>query len=78
MVEYREEAKKEDLSRISWYQTALSIHEDLIESDVLTLGSAYFEIISTASKGAIGKKVRATVERDINKLTVLSWKVEDE
>jgi len=77
MIKYREEAENDDLRDMYWYQKALNTQEELIDPDLITTKSTYFEIKSTGSKGAMGKKIRCIVERKEKNLSVLSWKIED-
>ncbi len=78
MIKYREEADKDDLRGMFWYQKALNTQEELIDPYLITTKSTYFEIKSTGSNGAMGKKIRCIVERKEKNLSVLSWKIEDE
>lgn len=77
IIEYREEVNEEDLIDIHWYQKPLNTLEDVIKPDLLTTQSKYFEVISTGSKGAMKKQIRAVVGIEGQLLTVVSWKIED-
>jgi len=77
MIEYRED-ERNDLSKVEWYKTALGTNEDIIEPDLITTSSTYFEIRSEGIKGTMTKRVTAMVEREpgYGKIKVLSWRIE--
>jgi general secretion pathway protein K len=72
MVDYREDDKN-DLSSPEWYKTALGTNESIIDPDLITIKSEYFEIRSKGIDGSRSREIRAAVKRKGKSLTVLSW-----
>ncbi|MBN1626032.1 MAG: general secretion pathway protein GspK, partial [Deltaproteobacteria bacterium] len=73
MVAYRED-EENDLDSPEWYKTALGTNEPIIDPDLITVKSEYFEIRSKGIDGSRSREIRATVKRTGKSLTVLSWK----
>ena len=73
MVAYRED-EENDLNSPEWYKTALGTNEPIIDPDLITIKSEYFEIRSKGIDGSRSREIRATVKRKGKSLTVLSWK----
>jgi general secretion pathway protein K len=72
MVSYRED-EENDLNSAEWYKTALGTNETIIDPDLITIKSEYFEIRSKGMDGSSSREIRATVKRKGKSLTVLSW-----
>ena len=73
MVDYRED-EKNDLNNPGWYKSALGTNETIIDPDLITTKSEYFEIRSKGLNGSRSKEIKAAVKRKGKSLTVLSWK----
>lgn len=73
MVDYRED-EKNDLNNPDWYKSALGTNETIIDPDLITTKSEYFEIRSKGLNGSRSKEIKAAVKRKGKSLTVLSWK----
>jgi len=73
MVAYRDD-EKNDLNSPEWYKIALGTNEPIIEPDLITIKSEYFEIRSKGIDGSRSREIHATVKRKGKSLTVLSWK----
>jgi len=72
IMAYREDDENE-LTNVSWYKTALGTNEDIIEMDLITTKSSYFEIISIAVKDSISRENRGVVMRHGKSIALLSW-----
>jgi general secretion pathway protein K len=73
MVDYRDD-EKNDLNNPDWYKSALGTNETIIDPDLITTKSEYFEIRSKGLNGSRSKEIKAAVKRKGKSLTVLSWK----
>ncbi len=73
MVDYRED-EDNDLNSIEWYKTALGTNETIIDPDLITTKSEYFEIRSKGLDGSRSMEIHVAVKRKGKSLSVLSWK----
>jgi general secretion pathway protein K len=73
MIAYRED-EENDLNSPEWYKTALGTNEPIIDPDLITIKSEYFEIRSKGMDGSRSREIRAIVKRKDKNLSILSWK----
>ena len=73
MVTYRND-EKNDLNNSDWYKSALGTNETVIDPDLITTKSEYFEIRSRGINDSRSREIKVAVKRKEKSLTVLSWK----
>jgi general secretion pathway protein K len=73
MVTYRND-EKNDLNNSDWYKSALGTNETVIDPDLITTKSEYFEIRSKGINDSRSREIKVAVKRKEKSLTVLSWK----
>lgn len=74
IISYRQD-EENDLSDPSWYKTALGTNEDILDPEMITTKSTFFEIRSKGMKDAMTKEVVGVIRRDAQALRILSWKM---
>jgi len=72
MVGYRQD-EKNDLNNPDWYKSALGTNETIIDPDLITTKSEYFEIRSKGLNDSRSREIKVAVKRKGKSLTVLSW-----
>ncbi len=75
MIAYRMD-EDNDLSNANWYKAVPGMGDIIIPADLITTSSTYFEIISEGIKDTLRRRITGIVERNNEKLKILSWKVE--
>ncbi|MEA2038962.1 MAG: type II secretion system minor pseudopilin GspK [Thermodesulfobacteriota bacterium] len=75
MVEYRKR-EKDDLKDPEWYKKVPGMSHVIINPDLLTTLSTYFEIRSEGFEGTMTRSVRAIVERKLDTIRLVSWNTE--
>lgn len=74
IVAYRQD-EDNDLSNPTWYKSALGTNENIIDPDMITTKSSFFEIRSKGIKDAMTKEVIGVIRRNNKALSILSWKM---
>ena len=74
ILQYRED-EDNDLGSVLWYKEALDTNEDVINPLLLTNKSSYFVILSTGSRDAAKKKLKAVVKRTGSNFEILSYEI---
>jgi general secretion pathway protein K len=75
MVVYRMD-EDNDLSDVNWYKGVPGMADVTISADLITTSSTHFEIISEGIKDTLRRQITGIVERENEKLEILSWKVD--
>lgn len=64
-----------DLTNLNWYKEALGADEEIIKPALITIKSAYFEILSTGIRDRAVKELKAVVKRAEGDFITLSWEI---
>jgi general secretion pathway protein K len=78
MIEYRNDEKNLDnLKKTDWYKTATTTTtgEDIIDKNLITIKSSYFEIRSRGMRDDRSKMVIGDIKREGKNLTMLWWNI---
>lgn len=75
MVAYRED-EENDLKDLTWYKKVPGMSDIVIDPELVTTSSTYFEIISKGIKETMSKQVKSMIDRKEGTPKMLSWKVE--
>ena len=66
--------EENDLSDAGWYKTALGTNENILDPDLITTKSSYFEIRSRGISGSMTEEIIGAVKRENNNIRILSLK----